>query len=135
MYNAPGTLHNSLSIADNLLLVNPRNYAHFGLINRRMQRFASRQLLKQTDIPYNVRNYPPTVLSAHQRNELNLLRMSTLKPKVILLDDPFVYADTSMKAQIYRFLQDMLEGGACAIANILTDDDRANLTIRCLEVC
>lgn len=134
MYNAPGTLHNSLSIADNFLLVNPRNYAHFGFINHRLHRFASRQFLKRTDIPFEARNFPPTILSAHQRNELNLLRLSTLKPKVLLLDDSFVYADTAMKAEIYRFLQEILSGGACVIANILTDDDRANLQIRSVEI-
>lgn len=129
-YDAPGTLHGNLTIEDNFLLLNPKAYVKRGLINRRLQRFACRQFLKNSSVPLAVLRFYPDVLDAHQRNEINLVMMRALKPKVVILDDSFVNTDAAMKTQILHFVQEMIENGACVIASILAEADQKSLNMR-----
>ena len=134
MYNAPGILHDSLSLEDNFLLLNPKAYTRWGLINRRLQKFACRQYLKKSSVPMSMLGFRPDVLHAHYRNEINLIMLRALKPRVILLDDPFINSDTTMKAQIYAFLEEAVHSGVCIIAGLLSEGEQRSLKVRSIPL-
>ena len=133
-YDSPEMLQENLSIEDNFLLLEPKKYAHFGFINQRMKRFASREYIKNTGFPVEMLKFFPGDLNAHARNKVNLIKLRAMRPKILLLDDPFINADAAMKTEIYSFIEEMLRSGVCIIAAITAEEEWDVMNTRIIRI-
>jgi osmoprotectant transport system ATP-binding protein len=88
---------------------------------RRRERFA--QLLDEMELPADVADRYPHSLSGGQQQRLGLCRALMLKPRLLLLDEPFSAVDPITRVGIYRtFAQVQAQQGVSAL--LVTHDMR-----------
>ena len=82
-----------------------------------------RVLLEEMDLPANVAERLPAQLSGGQQQRLGLCRALMLKPKLLLLDEPFSAVDPITRVEIYeRFVEVQATEGVSSL--LVTHDLR-----------
>jgi len=101
-----------MSVRENVSLPSLENFSSFGLINRRHERkIAAEQVaslkVKTPSIEARVLN-----LSGGNQQKVVLGKWLAMTPKVMILDEPTRGIDVGAKAEIYRLMRDLADGGA-----------------------
>jgi ribose transport system ATP-binding protein len=101
-----------MSLRENVTLPSLRNFARFGLIQRRHETEVARQ---QVD---SLRIKTPTVetlvlnLSGGTQQKVVLGKWLAMTPRVMIFDEPTRGIDVGAKAEIYRIMRDLADRGA-----------------------
>ena len=101
-----------MSVRENISLPSLENFSSFGLINRAQERkIAGEQLnslkIKAPTIETRVRNF-----SGGNQQKVVLGKWLAMTPKVMILDEPTRGIDVGAKAEIYRLMRELADGGA-----------------------
>jgi ribose transport system ATP-binding protein len=101
-----------MTVRENISLPSLENFSSFGLINRRHERkIAAEQVsslkVKTQGIETRVLN-----LSGGNQQKVVLGKWLTMTPKVMILDEPTRGIDVGAKAEIYRLMRELADGGA-----------------------
>jgi len=100
-----------MSIAANLTLPGLSRFIRFGLLNVRKERRSSEELIGQ----YRIRTPSSHVLvrnlSGGNQQKVVLAKWISLKPHVLLIDEPTRGVDVGGKAEIYLLLRTMADSG------------------------
>jgi rhamnose transport system ATP-binding protein len=109
-----------MSVATNTTLASLRQVASRGFLrfeaeNERAQEFAGKLRIKTASTNAPVRN-----LSGGNQQKVALARWLMTRPKILILDEPTQGIDVGAKAEIYRLMRELAEGGM-AILMISSD--------------
>jgi ribose transport system ATP-binding protein len=101
-----------MSVRENISLPSLENFSSFGLINRKHERkIAAEQVsslkVKTPGIETRVLN-----LSGGNQQKVVLGKWLAMTPKVMILDEPTRGIDVGAKAEIYRLMRELADGGA-----------------------
>jgi ribose transport system ATP-binding protein len=101
-----------MTVRENISLPSLGNFSSFGLINRRHERkIAAEQVaslsVKTPTIETRVLN-----LSGGNQQKVVLGKWLAMTPKVMILDEPTRGIDVGAKAEIYRLMRELADGGA-----------------------
>jgi ribose transport system ATP-binding protein len=101
-----------MTVRENISLPSLKNFSSFGLINRRHERkIAAEQVaslkVKTPTIETRVLN-----LSGGNQQKVVLGKWLAMMPKVMILDEPTRGIDVGAKAEIYRLMRELADGGA-----------------------
>ncbi|HMM62546.1 MAG TPA: ABC transporter ATP-binding protein [Mesorhizobium sp.] len=110
-----GALFPHLSVADNIGFGLPRN------AERRAERIA--ELAYIVGLDPTVLKRRPHQLSGGQQQRVALARAMAMKPRLMLLDEPFSALDTGLRASMRKAVAELLE--AAGITTILVTHDQA----------
>jgi ribose transport system ATP-binding protein len=101
-----------MTVRENISLPSLGNFSNFGLINRRQER----KIAAEQVVSLNVKT--PTIetrvlnLSGGNQQKVVLGKWLAMTPKVMILDEPTRGIDVGAKAEIYRLMRELADGGA-----------------------
>ncbi len=101
-----------MSVRENISLPSLENFSSFGLINRKQeQKIAAEQVIslkvKTPSTEARVLN-----LSGGNQQKVVLGKWLAMTPRVMILDEPTRGIDVGAKAEIYRLMRELADGGA-----------------------
>jgi ribose transport system ATP-binding protein len=101
-----------MSVRENISLPSLENFSSFGLINRKHERkIAAEQVsslkVKTPGVETRVLN-----LSGGNQQKVVLGKWLAMTPRVMILDEPTRGIDVGAKAEIYRLMRELADGGA-----------------------
>jgi ribose transport system ATP-binding protein/inositol transport system ATP-binding protein len=100
-----------MSVAANLTLPALWHFTDFGLINSRKERRSAEELVAQYRIRTPSPDTPAWNLSGGNQQKVVLAKWFSLKPHVLLIDEPTRGVDVGGKAEIYELLRTMADSG------------------------
>lgn len=100
-----------LSIEENILLPNTRQYTDFGILRRGKIRDLSRSLIELLDIRPADPTAAVTNLSGGNRQKVVIAKWLAAGAKLLIMDDPTKGVDVGAKMEIYSVIKDTLEKG------------------------
>lgn len=103
------------SIMFNLSLSNLHRTTRWGLIDRAAERRRSRAMFGSVRIKAEGLDAPVMTLSGGNQQKVLLGRVLSTDPTLVLLDEPTRGVDIGAKADIYGFIEDLLEKGVAVV--------------------
>jgi rhamnose transport system ATP-binding protein len=113
-----------LSVHDNLILAVLRELAHGVVRSRRREAEVVNGLMKDLGVRAASTALPAAALSGGNQQKLVIGKWLAAKPRVLLLDEPTRGVDVGAKAEIYRLIRRLAEGG---MATLLISSDLPEL--------
>jgi ABC-type sugar transport system ATPase subunit len=104
-----------MSVASNLTLTALDQLTDFHLINGRRERAVVNELIDQYTIRTPSRDSLVLNLSGGNQQKVVLAKWLSLKPRVLLVDEPARGVDVSGKAEIYELLRKMADSGVAIL--------------------
>jgi ribose transport system ATP-binding protein len=103
------------SLAENVALPSLAEIATSGFVDRKAElamadRFRSRLAIRARRL-----DHPVGELSGGNQQKVVLAKWLGLEPRVIILDEPTRGIDVGAKAEVYRLIRDLAEGGAAVL--------------------
>ena len=108
------------SVRENISLASLPRLRRFGLIDRKRERLEVARLIERLDIRTAGPDAPVRTLSGGNQQKVVLAKWLGARSTVFLLDEPTVAVDVAAKAEIYRLLAELADGGAAIL--ILSSD-------------
>lgn len=104
-----------MSVSDNIVLTTLRTISSFGLIHPRRLTQAVAKAVDRIAIRANDVNAPVLSLSGGNQQKVVIARALLTQPKVLLLDEPTRGIDVGAKAEIFKLLRELAEGGLAIV--------------------
>lgn len=105
----------NLAIKENITLPYLKNISKFGIVNGNEQKSIARSITKKLNIKSTSINQTVVNLSGGNQQKIVLGKWLTLKPKILILDEPTKGIDVGAKAEIYRMIHNLAEEGVGVI--------------------
>ena len=104
-----------MTVEENITLVGLNHYQKMKMIQFKMVRSIAREMVKKLDI--RLRNIYQVVesLSGGNQQKVVLAKWLSLKPKVVLLDEPTRGIDVVAKEEIYRLIERLVSQGIATL--------------------
>jgi len=104
-----------MTVRENITLAGLRRYAPAGLIDRQQERAVAEEQRESLRIAAPSIEALACNLSGGNQQKTVLAKWLSMDPKVILFDEPTRGIDVGAKADIYRLMRGLAEGGAAVI--------------------
>jgi ribose transport system ATP-binding protein len=104
-----------LSVRENATLVHLRQYARAGIISAHAERTAVRRLIDELQIRTRDEELEVKSLSGGNQQKVVFAKWLAKPPRVLLLDEPTRGVDVGGKAEIYRIINRLAEGGTAVV--------------------
>jgi ribose transport system ATP-binding protein len=104
-----------LSIRKNIGLPNLDLFRRWGFVRGAAELAASRQWLGQLDVRASGPDQPALSLSGGNQQKVVLAKWLVRHPQLIILDEPTRGIDVGAKAEIYRLMRQLADGGAAIL--------------------
>ncbi len=114
-YDLRSMVFDNLSIGENIILGKYPEYSVLGFINERLCHFALSEYIELYDLFPQLLDDRPDEIDDHLKAIIPLLKSISLKPRVMLLDDPFAGVDRIIEQYIYRFINYLRERNTCIV--------------------
>jgi ribose transport system ATP-binding protein len=101
----------SMSVAENIGLAEGATAGEIGLANPRREGALARRYVDQLGIKTPTVVQPVRYLSGGNQQKVVLSKWLTIKPKVLLLDEPTRGIDVNAKREIYSLINELARGG------------------------
>lgn len=121
-----GTLP-SRPILENLTIASAPDRARLGALSARRERRAAASMVDALGIRIGGLDDPVSSLSGGNAQKVVFGRWLLDEPTVVLLDDPTKGVDVGAKAEIYRIIRRLADGGATVLIN--SSEDRELVTV------
>lgn len=112
-----------LSVRHNLTISALRQLTTGGVISARREGALAQKMVETFDIRTPSLERPVMFLSGGNQQKTIIGRAMACAPKVLILDEPTKGIDVATKADLYRLMRDLAEGGETAIIFISSDLD------------
>ena len=109
-----------MPVAQNITLANLRALARFLLIDRRAELRCSAEQRARLDIRAPSDSTPAVSLSGGNQQKLVLAKWLSMRPRMMIFDEPTRGIDVGAKGEIYRLMRELADGGV-AILMISSD--------------
>lgn len=118
----------ALSVERNLALASYDRLATLGLVSRRREAKWAQEAIGRYDIRPPLKSLPVANLSGGNQQKVVVARGLMRSPQVLLLDEPTAGIDVGVKAELYRMIRTLADGGAIVV---LVSSDLAELRHVC----
>ena len=102
----------AMSVRENITLPSLEKYATFNFISRGREREVTDQQIKSLNIKTPGGEAAVLNLSGGNQQKVVLGKWLSMSPKVMILDEPTRGIDVGAKAEIYRLMRELADGGA-----------------------
>ncbi len=102
----------AMTVRENLSLPSLENFSRFGLIHRRHERDTAAAQVRSLKIKTPTTETRVLNLSGGNQQKVVLGKWLSMNPKVMILDEPTRGIDVGAKAEIYRLMRALADGGA-----------------------
>jgi ribose transport system ATP-binding protein len=119
-----------LSLRENVTLVHLKKYAHAGVIDRKSEDMAVKELMDELQIRARDAELEVKALSGGNQQKVVFAKWLAEPPKVLLLDEPTRGVDVGGKAEIYHTINRLAAAGTAIVmvsselAEVLAMSDR-----------
>ncbi len=103
------------SLAENVVMPNLAAIATAGFVDRRAEMEIADQSRSRLSIRAQRLDRAVSELSGGNQQKVVLAKWLGLRPKLIILDEPTRGIDVGAKAEVYRLMRDLAEGGAAVL--------------------
>ena len=121
----------AMSVRENITLPNLAAFARLGLVNRRAEAAAAREIATRLTVKAPSIDAPVGTLSGGNQQKVVLGRWLALRPRAILFDEPTQGVDVGAKADIHRLIRRLADEGA---AVVLISSDLEEIVAECDRV-
>ena len=104
-----------LSVRENITLVHLDEYSHAGLVDRRAEDAAVKELIADLHIRTRDAELEVKSLSGGNQQKVVFAKWLAKPPKALLLDEPTRGVDVGGKAEIYRIINRLAEAGTAVV--------------------
>ena len=104
-----------LSVTENLSLASLGRVSRFGWLDRVRERASALRLIGNLQVKASGPDAPVRTLSGGNQQKVALGKWLARDAAVYILDEPTVGVDVAAKAEIYRLIADLAEGGAAVL--------------------
>jgi ribose transport system ATP-binding protein len=101
-----------MTVRENISLPSLENFSRFGLINRAHERKIAAEQVASLKIKTPTTETRVLNLSGGNQQKVVLGKWLAMTPKVMILDEPTRGIDVGAKAEIYRLMRELADGGA-----------------------
>jgi ribose transport system ATP-binding protein len=101
-----------MTVRENISLPSLENFSSFGLINHRHERKIAAEQVSSLKIKTPTTETRVLNLSGGNQQKVVLGKWLAMTPKVMILDEPTRGIDVGAKAEIYRLMRELADGGA-----------------------
>lgn len=108
------------TIRENIILPSLKHIAKFGFVNSRHENKLSNTYFKKLSIKANDISVKASSLSGGNRQKIIVARWLARDSKIMLFDNPTRGIDVGARKEIYNFMNEMTQNGACIL--MVTDD-------------
>ena len=120
-----------MSVRDNITLPNLSAFARLGLVNRRAESTAAREIATTLTVKAPSLEAPVGTLSGGNQQKVVLARWLALSPRAIVFDEPTQGVDVGAKAEIHRLIRRLADEGT---AVLLISSDLEEIVAECDRV-
>jgi ribose transport system ATP-binding protein len=103
------------SLRENVTLVHLGKYSHQGIVDRKAEDAAVRELMEELKIRARDAEIDVRALSGGNQQKVVFAKWLTTRPKVLLLDEPTRGVDVSGKAEIYQIINRLAAAGTAIV--------------------
>ncbi|MFS0734760.1 sugar ABC transporter ATP-binding protein [Microbacterium sp. 1P10UB] len=104
------------TIQDNIAVANIGEVSTMGIVSASRISVITQRGMKDLQIKARSPRQPVSELSGGNQQKVVLAKMLARRPKVLLMDEPTRGIDVGTKAEIYRLIRQLAEGGTAVIA-------------------
>lgn len=101
----------TMSVGDNIILANIRNYAKFGLLSRRPGLKNVLEMIRDLSIKTSSPEQQITALSGGNQQKVVVAKALLTKPKILLMDEPTRGIDVNAKSEIFSLMNELAQSG------------------------
>ena len=101
----------TLSVKDNMLLASLKNYLKGFFLERKQEKLATDEQVKDLSIRVANTQQPITALSGGNQQKVVVGKGLLTRPKVLLLDEPTRGIDVGAKSEIFEIMNDLASKG------------------------
>ena len=120
-----------MSVRENITLPNLPAFARLGLVNRRAESAAARQIATNLTVKTPSLEAPVATLSGGNQQKVVLGRWLALGPRALVFDEPTHGVDVGARAEIHRLIRRLADDGA---AVVLISSDLDEIVAECDRV-
>ena len=121
----------AMSVRENITLPNLAAFARLGLVNRRAEAAAAREIAANLTVKATSIDVAVDTLSGGNQQKVVLGRWLAMGPRAILFDEPTQGVDVGAKADIHRLIRRLADEGA---AVVLISSDLEEIVAECDRV-
>jgi ribose transport system ATP-binding protein len=121
----------AMSVRENLTLPNLSTYTRLGLVNRRAESSAAREIVSNLTVKAPSIEAAVGTLSGGNQQKVVLGKWLALEPRAIVFDEPTQGVDVGAKAEIHRLIRRLADDGA---AVVLISSDLEEIVAECDRV-
>jgi ribose transport system ATP-binding protein len=120
-----------MTVRENITLPNLSTLSRFGLVNRRAESAAARDIVTKLSVKTPSIEAAAGTLSGGNQQKVVLGRWLALNPRAIVFDEPTQGVDVGAKAEIHRLIRQLATDGA---AVVLISSDLEEIVAECDRV-
>src|SRR5207253_763720 len=120
-----------MNVRENITLPNLSTFARLGLVNRRAEASAARQIAVNLNVKAPSLEVAVGTLSGGNQQKVVLGRWLAMGPRAILFDEPTQGIDVGAKADIHRLIRGLADEG---VAVVLISSDLEEIVSECDRV-
>ena len=120
-----------MSVRENITLPNLSAFARLGLVDRRAESAAAREITTSLTVKTSSLEAPVGTLSGGNQQKVVLGRWLAMRPRAIVFDEPTQGVDVGAKAEIHRLIRQLADNGT---AVILISSDLEEIVAECDRV-
>jgi ribose transport system ATP-binding protein len=120
-----------MTVRENITLPNLSTLSRFGLVNRRAESAAAREIVTKLSVKTPSIEAAAGTLSGGNQQKVVLGRWLALDPHAIVFDEPTQGVDVGAKAEIHRLIRQLAADGA---AVVLISSDLEEIVAECDRV-
>ncbi|UYV56954.1 MULTISPECIES: sugar ABC transporter ATP-binding protein [Pantoea] len=112
---ASNCVYASLTISENLMITQLKQYTRCGMLNTRQTEMKSDELLKQSGVKYGSKQDLLTSLSGGNQQKVLLTRAMACAQKILVLEEPTAGVDIDAKHEIHQRIRALASSGVSVL--------------------
>lgn len=112
---ASNCVYPSLTISENLMVTQLKNFTRCGILNTRLTEMESEELLKQSGVKYSSKQDLLTSLSGGNQQKVLLTRAMACARKILVLEEPTAGVDIDAKYEIHQRVRALASSGVSVL--------------------
>lgn len=124
-----------LSIAENVSALRPEQVSMYGFIDTKEELKQAQRLTSELKLKSSGMNAPVSSLSGGNQQKVAFAKMLSIKPKLIIMDEPTRGIDVGAKSEIHKMIRELAQSGVGVIVISSELPEVIGLSDRIMVMC